>query len=45
MTELRPIEHRSRGRKNMKDLVLFVVIIAGWIALQRWVLPSLGIPT
>lgn len=29
----------------MKDLILFVVIFAGWIALQRWVLPSLGIPT
>jgi len=29
----------------MADLITFVGVFAGWIVLQRWVLPALGIPT
>jgi hypothetical protein len=29
----------------MNDLVLFLVFIGVWLALQRWVLPRLGVPT
>ncbi len=29
----------------MPDWVWFLVIFAGYIALMRWVLPSLGVPT
>jgi len=29
----------------MKDLLLIAVILLAWIALNRWILPALGIPT
>jgi len=29
----------------MPDWLWFLVIFAGYIALMRWVLPSLGVPT
>ena len=29
----------------MTDLLLFLAIFAGWFALQRWILPWMGIPT
>ncbi len=29
----------------MRNVLLFFAIIAGWIVLQRWVLPWLGVPT
>jgi hypothetical protein len=29
----------------MPDLLLFVVLIGGWILLQRWLLPKLGVST
>lgn len=29
----------------MKDLLLVLGLIAGWIVLSRWVLPWLGVPT
>ncbi|GAB4128098.1 hypothetical protein [Thermopirellula anaerolimosa] len=30
---------------NGKEILLFFVIFASWFALNRWVLPWLGIPT
>ncbi len=35
----------GRRSKSMPDWVWFLVIFAGYIALMRWVLPSLGVPT
>jgi hypothetical protein len=29
----------------MNDLILFLLILIGWVALQRWILPRLGVPT
>lgn len=29
----------------MKDLILVLGLLAGWIVLTRWVLPWLGVPT
>ncbi len=29
----------------MREVGLFVIAMAAWFALVRWVLPSLGIPT
>jgi hypothetical protein len=29
----------------LRDVALFVGFLAAWFALQRWVLPRLGIPT
>ncbi len=29
----------------MPDWIWFLVIFAGYIALMRWVLPALGVPT
>jgi len=29
----------------MGDVLMYVGILAGWIVLQRWVLPALGVPT
>ncbi|MCR4413664.1 MAG: hypothetical protein NUV77_14680 [Thermoguttaceae bacterium] len=29
----------------MKDLALVLAILAGWIVLNRWVLPWFGVPT
>jgi hypothetical protein len=29
----------------MKDLLLVVGIVAGWIVLQKYILPRLGVPT
>lgn len=28
-----------------KDVLILVAIIGGWIALTRWVLPAMGVPT
>jgi len=28
-----------------RDLVLIIAIFAGWIILNKWILPALGIPT
>lgn len=30
---------------NGKEILLFFVIFASWFALNRWVLPWLGVPT
>lgn len=27
------------------EIVVMVLFIAGWIALQKWILPRLGVPT
>jgi hypothetical protein len=27
------------------DTVVFLVVLVVWIALQRWILPRLGVPT
>ena len=29
----------------MRDFLLIVVFLIAWIALTRWVLPRLGVPT
>ncbi len=29
----------------MSETVLILVLLAGWIVLQRWILPRLGVPT
>jgi hypothetical protein len=29
----------------MTNVLLFLAILGGWIALQRWILPWMGIPT
>jgi hypothetical protein len=29
----------------MKDAVIMLLIISGWFALMRWVLPRFGVPT
>jgi len=36
---------QQRGASLMRNVLLFVAIIAAWIVLQRWVLPWLGVPT
>ncbi len=28
-----------------RDLILIIAIFAGWIILNKWILPALGIPT
>jgi hypothetical protein len=30
---------------SMNDLLLFVVLVAAWVAMQRWLLPRMGVPT
>lgn len=29
----------------MPEWLIFLLILAAWFALQRWVLPRLGVPT
>jgi hypothetical protein len=29
----------------MNDVILFLLILVGWVVLQRWILPRLGVPT
>jgi len=29
----------------MRDILLFGVFVVGWVVLQRWILPRLGVPT
>jgi hypothetical protein len=29
----------------MNDLALMAILLVAWIALQRWLLPRLGVPT
>lgn len=29
----------------MSDLLIFLLILAGWFFLQSWLLPRMGIPT
>lgn len=29
----------------MNELLVFVLFLAGWVVLNRWVLPWLGVPT
>ncbi len=31
--------------KKTMDLLLLILIFAAWLALQRWVLPRLGVQT
>lgn len=30
---------------TLTELLLFALILGGWFALQRWILPRLGVPT
>lgn len=34
-----------RKLKKTMDLLLLILIFAAWLALQRWVLPRLGVQT
>jgi hypothetical protein len=29
----------------MDDLLKFILFFAGWLVLQRWILPKAGVPT
>jgi hypothetical protein len=29
----------------MNDILLILLFLVGWFALQRWILPRLGVPT
>ena len=29
----------------MSDLTFIVLFVVGWLVLQRWLLPKLGVPT
>lgn len=29
----------------MNDFLVFAVVLAAWILVQRWLLPRLGVPT
>jgi hypothetical protein len=29
----------------MRDVLVFGAFVVGWVVLQRWVLPRLGVPT
>jgi hypothetical protein len=29
----------------MHDFLLFALFVAGWFALQTWILPRMGVPT
>ena len=29
----------------MNDFLFLVVFVVGWLVLQRWLLPKLGVPT
>jgi len=29
----------------VREVLLWLAIVAAWIALQRWVLPRMGVPT
>jgi len=35
----------KEGAKIMKDLLLFAAIMAGWFALNRYILPKFGVQT
>jgi len=39
------MRHKSGWRRKMPDWVWFLLIFAGWLALQRWVLPRFGVQT
>ncbi len=34
----------SRGKRMLESLYIVAVLVA-WIALNRWILPRLGVPT
>jgi hypothetical protein len=41
-----PNRQSSRGLSRlMSDVLVFVLLAAGWIALQTWILPRMGVPT
>jgi hypothetical protein len=29
----------------MNDLLLFALLVVAWVAIQRWLLPRMGVPT
>jgi len=29
----------------MNDILFFALLVAGWIVVQRWILPRMGVPT
>lgn len=48
MTTTRPGKPDSpspQRRNRLMDFLLFLGIIGGWILLQAWILPKLGVPT
>jgi hypothetical protein len=36
---------RSGGKNTMLELLILAAAVAVWLALGRWVLPRLGVPT
>ncbi|VFU18876.1 conserved hypothetical protein [anaerobic digester metagenome] len=34
-----------KGARNVTDLLIVLLIIGGWIFLQAWLLPKLGVQT
>lgn len=35
----------AKMRKYMKDILIVLLILFAWFALQKWILPRLGVPT
>ena len=35
----------SQRRRRMGDLVIWALLLGGYVALQRYILPRLGVPT
>jgi hypothetical protein len=32
-------------KKRMSDFLILAAVLAGWIILNRWLLPRMGVPT
>lgn len=32
-------------KKGMSDILILAGVLAGWIILNRWLLPKMGVPT
>ena len=32
-------------KKSMSEILILIAFVAGWIILNRWLLPRLGVPT
>jgi hypothetical protein len=36
---------RAGTEKGMSDLLVLIAVLAGWIVLNRWLLPRMGVST